>query len=211
MHWNPHWAPWPLTPRPLSSYRLNWRVVKNAQRWIRWWLIAAAVLAVGLLASLWAARAVHEYRVDRRVAQHRPLIERYAAASDLSPALVTSVVRAESSGDPHAVSHASARGLMQITPDTHTEVKRRFDIPDGNLFDPAYNLRVGTTYLSYLFDRFGGDRHLALAAYHMGPTRVARILRENPGITGAQLVKRFANPTTRAYVGTVLEHADPAE
>lgn len=182
--------------------------MKNAERWIRWWLIAAAALGVGLLAGIWAARQVHEYRVDQRVAQHRPLIERYAAAADLPSAMVTSVVRAESSGDPRALSHVGARGLMQITPDTHTEVKRRFDVPDGDLFDPAYNLRVGTTYLRYLMDRFEADPHLALAAYHMGPTRVARILRSHPDLTGPQLVEQHANPTTRAYVHAVLTRLD---
>lgn len=171
-------------------------------------MIAAAALAVGLLAGIWTAREVHDYRVDQRMAQHRPLVERYAGESALEPALVMSVVRAESSGDPRAVSRVNARGLMQIMPDTHIEVKRRFGLPDGDLFEPAYNLRVGTTYLRYLLDRFDEDPHLALAAYHMGPTRVARILRQNPGLTGPQLVARHANPTTRAYVGVVLAQLD---
>lgn len=178
--------------------------MKNPSRWIRWWLIGAAVLGVGLIVANWAAREVHHWRIEQRMAQHRELIERHAAEADLEVALVTSVVRTESGGDPRARSHVDARGLMQIMPVTHTDVRRRFDLPDGDLYDPAYNLRVGTTYLRYLLDRFDHDPHLALAAYHMGPTRVARILRDHPDLTGPHLVRDHANPTTRAYVEKVL-------
>ena len=58
--------------------------------------------------------------------------------------------------------------------------------------------------LDHLADRFDGDLHLVLAAYHMGPTRVGRVLGDNPGITGEQLVEQHANPTTRRYVRRVI-------
>jgi soluble lytic murein transglycosylase-like protein len=45
------------------------------------------------------------------------------------------------------------------------------------LLDPQFNLRVGLKYLSQLEERLG-DVHSALAAYNLGPTRVARMSRE---------------------------------
>ncbi|MDX1682892.1 MAG: hypothetical protein R3336_07230, partial [Phycisphaeraceae bacterium] len=61
-----------------------------------------------------------------------------------------------------------------------------------------------TTYLAQLWDRFKRDPHLTVAAYHMGPTRVARLRRRHPQLSGPELVARFAGPATRAYVRKVI-------
>ena len=137
------------------------------------------------------------------VAYWDDLLDDAAAETGLDPALLRAVVLCESSGDPLAESGAGARGLMQIMPMTHLEAERRFEIPRGDLFDPEHNVEVGSRYLAYLLDRFDGDARLAVAAYHMGPTRVARLKRENPAMDSVALVAAFAGPATRAYVERV--------
>lgn len=167
-----------------------------------------AVLS-GLLVLIWAgpdaARWVWHAGDDERIEQHMPLIEKHAADAGLDVDLVTAVVMAESSGRADAESNRGALGLMQITPITEKDVlQRNPSYKRGNLFDPDYNLKVGTTYLGYLLNRFDGNEMLALTAYHMGPTRVRRIQNENPGITPEQIVEEHAGPQTRAYVRRVL-------
>ena len=77
-----------------------------------------------------------------------PLIEKHAADAGLDVDLVTAVVMAESSGRADAESNRGALGLMQITPITEKDVlQRNPSYKRGNLFDPDYNLKVGTTYL----------------------------------------------------------------
>ena len=49
---------------------------------------------------------------------YREIVEEEARAQGVDPALVYAVMKAESNFDPDATSHAGARGLMQITPDT---------------------------------------------------------------------------------------------
>lgn len=167
---------------------------------------AGLVLLAGLglpVACNTGQDAVREYRV----AQWDDPIRQYAELHGLDVALVRAVVLAESSGNPAAHSNADAKGLMQITPITHKDALQRFGLADGDLFDPLYNLKVGTAYLAYLLERFDGDRTLALAAYHMGPTRVAKRLRENPGMSSADLVAKHGGPKTRAYVKRVLAEA----
>lgn len=133
-----------------------------------------------------------------------PMIERIAGEYGLDPALVRAVIDAESSFDPKAVSDKGARGLMQIMPIAQREVMRRHGLPDGDLFDPEYNLTLGCAYLRQLLTRFDGDLHLSLAAYHMGPTRTARLRRKHPGLNGPQLVEEHAYRSTQAYVAAVL-------
>jgi soluble lytic murein transglycosylase len=180
--------------------------VQAFDRWIKLWLVAAALLGAGLLVALWSVDRYRDWTIDQRVDQHMPLIRSHAEAKGLPVELVRAVVRVESGGHARARSEADARGLMQVTPIALRDVQQRFQVGSGDLYDPEFNLHVGTTYLRYLLDRFDGDVTLALAAYHMGPTAVRRAGRET-GLTGQDLVDARAGRRTRAYVANVLKHA----
>lgn len=91
-----------------------------------------------------------------------------ALKTGLEPFLVASVIAAESSFRPKAISHCAARGLMQIT-DT---VSMMMGV--DNPYDIKQNIAAGTQYLKQLQQRFQNDE-LVLAAYNAGPTRVARL------------------------------------
>jgi Transglycosylase SLT domain len=88
----------------------------------------------------------------------------------LNPEVVAAVIRAESAGNPFAVSRVGARGLMQLMPAT----AERFGIHHQALFDPAQNLEAGSRYLSWLVDLFPQDLARVLAAYNAGESAVAR-------------------------------------
>ncbi len=86
--------------------------------------------------------------------------------TQVDPDLIESVIRYESSGNPRAVSHKGARGLMQLMPKTANEL----GVADP--FDPKANVEGGTRYLRDLLDRYQLDLARALAAYNAGPERV---------------------------------------
>ncbi|MCH4024800.1 MAG: lytic transglycosylase domain-containing protein [Acetobacter sp.] len=94
---------------------------------------------------------------------------RQAAEQNAIPATwVRAVLRAESAGDPHAVSGAGAMGLMQIMPGTWKDVRRTLNL-GGDPFDPHDNIVAGAAYLRWLHDRYGDSGFLA--AYNAGPGR----------------------------------------
>lgn len=164
-------------------------------------LILAAVLFLFLRLACRSEPTLEESPVNYRI-----LVCQYAQLANLPEVFVHKVVLAESSGRAWVVSSANAKGLMQIRPDAETDALRKLGRTErGDLFDPEYNLLIGTTYLRMLTDRFGGDAYLVLAAYHMGPTRVSAHLARNPGISGKNLVARFAGPATRAYCAKILQ------
>lgn len=174
------------------------------RRWIVLPVLAAVALAAAAAVRFWRDEAAWRWEADRKLAPFEPIIRREADATGLPPSLVASVIRAESDGDPGAVSPRNARGLMQITPIALMEVRRRYDVPAGDLHDPAYNIAVGTRYLRLMANRFDGDAWLAVAAYNMGPTALAKLRRRHDGLGSRELVLRHAPRETRKYARKVL-------
>lgn len=170
--------------------------------------VGVALAAAAAVGGYWVLHWQHQSRIDQNLGRHGPIIWKHARANALPSELIRDIVRAESGGDERAVSPRSAKGLMQITPIALAEVRRRTDIGEGDLFDPDYNVRVGTAYFRMMVERFDGDAYLALAAYNMGPTRLRSLCRENPGLTGRQVVERFAPTETKAYCRKILRGKD---
>jgi len=93
----------------------------------------------------------------------------------LDPLMVLAVIHVESGFNPYAVSPAGSVGLMQLQVETARDIAARLGVPfpsEEILFEPEFNVLLGTFYLKQLLDRFG-DFDLALAAFHAGPTRIA--------------------------------------
>lgn len=131
----------------------------------------------------------------------------------VDPALVSAVVRQESAFNPGAVSTAGARGLMQLLPSTAQNVALKLGLSPSVTrltADPAYNLTVGSAYLSSLIQRFNGSYLLAVAAYNAGPARVRSWIDmfgdpRTGKISPVDWIEMIPFNETRAYVQRVLE------
>jgi soluble lytic murein transglycosylase-like protein len=86
----------------------------------------------------------------------------------VDPALVRAIIHAESAFNPLARSRKGAMGLMQLMPNTAS------DMGVFNLSDPKQNIRGGVKYLASLLESFSGNQTLATAAYNAGPSAVTR-------------------------------------
>lgn len=164
-----------------------------------WWAVFFAVVCGALY---WGSVQLDHHRKNLAYLQERAT--HHATEQGLDPDLVFAVIEAESSWDWRAESPLGAKGLMQVMPIALADVKRLEDIGDGNLFEVDYNLHVGTLYLSYLLDRFDGEVALAVAAYHMGPTAVAKGQRKYPDLNARDMIQKHGGPQTKAYVKKVM-------
>jgi soluble lytic murein transglycosylase-like protein len=125
--------------------------------------------------------------------------------------LLRGLVRQESVFDATARSRAGAMGLTQLMPSTARTLARsvlRARYRRAFLYDPGVNARLGAAYLRRLMDRFGGSTLLALAAYNGGPSRIARVVRENPRLDEDELFETIPVYETRDYVRRVLLYAE---
>jgi len=140
--------------------------------------------------------------------RHLGTIEQHAG--QLDSVFILAVIHAESSFRPGVVSHAGARGLMQVMPTTGEwlAAPRFMDIPDFHedmLFDPDFNIAMGAFFLNWLYDRFGGDTTLVLAAYNAGHNRVDQWLQADDFAYDGRL-KYIPFPETRNYVARVYRN-----
>ncbi len=129
----------------------------------------------------------------------------------LDPSVLRGLVRQESVFDANAKSRAGAMGLMQLMPATAKSLSRsvlRARYRRAFLYDPGVNARLGAAYLKDLLARFDDSTVFALAAYNGGPTRIARLLRENPGLPEDELFESIPLYETRDYVRRVLLYAE---
>jgi len=91
--------------------------------------------------------------------------------ANVDRAAIYAIARQESRFDVDAVSHAGARGLMQLMPATAKETARKIGLnysPSKLTSDPAYNALIGSTYLEGQLDRYDGSLILAAAGYNAG-------------------------------------------
>ncbi|QBY02210.1 lytic transglycosylase domain-containing protein [Rhodophyticola sp. CCM32] len=113
------------------------------------------------------------------------------ARADLAapPSLNLSIARRESEFDPGVISSAGAIGLMQVMPGTGRDQANRLGLGFSEarlLSDPAYNARLGSSYLADLTGEFGSNPILLAAAYNAGPSRARA------------WIERFGDPRSEA-------------
>ena len=141
----------------------------------------------------------------------RPYMDAVVRASKLAQLpqdWILAVMRQESLFRKDAVSHADARGVMQMVTSTASAVARRWHLSspgrDG-LFDPAIAVPLGAAYFRELLDRYGEQLTLSLAAYNAGPAAVARWLPRTP-MDADVWIENIPYNETRGYVQHILEH-----
>ena len=171
-------------------------------------LTLAAGLALVIVAVLSlvqpADHAVKEITLPLR---HDDIIRQQAADKEVDPSLIAGVIYTESRFRDQT-SHAGAKGLMQLMPETADYIARksggtRFERAD--LATPQINIAYGTWYLRYLLDKYKGNTILTLAAYNAGEGKVDE-WRANAAARGEKfrVADHIPFKETRDYVRRVL-------
>ena len=128
--------------------------------------VQASPAAAAKVQPVAATRVTHAPATVATKSDIDQFVRQAARKYQLDPDFVASVIKAESDFNPHAVSPKGARGLMQLMPQTATQL----GVKDA--FDPQANVEAGTAHLSDLLDQYHNDPIKALAAYNAGAHRV---------------------------------------
>ena len=125
----------------------------------------------------------------------------------IDKALVYAIVRQESRFDPMARSPVGAVGLMQLMPEAAARAagddKLKADM--SPLLDPAFNLRVGQDYVTWLMERgVGYDILRTVAAYTGGPGTLLKTVQMVGEDDPLMIVESLPSVETRNYVEKVM-------
>jgi soluble lytic murein transglycosylase len=107
------------------------------------------------------------------------------------PLLILALILAESSFRKEQVSTMGAQGLMQVKPSIGYDLAKRRGLNwkgELSLFEPAFNIQLGTLYLFELILKFK-DVKKALVAYNVGEDALKLRLRSGQKIPGYFLSK----------------------
>ena len=139
----------------------------------------------------------------------------YGPAAGKMWSMTNGITRQESSFDRSAVSHAGARGMMQLMPGTAREQAGKMGLAYdfGRLTtDPNYNVSLGSAYYARLLNSWGGNHVLAVASYNAGAGNVRKWVRaygdpRQPNVDVIRWIERIPFMETRGYVQRVLENS----
>lgn len=139
---------------------------------------------------------------------------RVPAVSQDDWTIIHAIARQESQFDRAAVSHAGARGLMQLMPGTARESAGKLGLAyeaSALTSDTDYNIMIGSSYFRRVYALYN-SYPLAVAAYNAGPGNVNKWLRTNgdprmPGTDMVDWIEAIPLYETRNYVQRVLENA----
>jgi soluble lytic murein transglycosylase len=136
---------------------------------------------------------------------YQPLVEKYGTAAGNPELFLYAIMRKESGFDPHDVSYADARGLLQMIPPTSTQVAASLgeQFFSDQLYEPEINIRLGASYIGQLYGKFGREIQLTAGAYNGGPRMMARWCAQYAKHPTDELVELIAFPQTREYVKRV--------
>jgi len=143
-----------------------------------------------------------------------PRLPKKVKADTPETPLILAIIRQESEYDTGAISHAGARGLMQLMPATARTIAKRAGLRYSKVkltSDPDYNLALGQSYIAELIDDYDGYLPMAIAAYNAGPHRVRQWVKQNGDPRDADVdaidwVELIPFTETRNYVQRVLEN-----
>lgn len=138
--------------------------------------------------------------------KYEDIILRESSKYNLKKELIFAIIKCESGFDEKAYSHADARGLMQITPETFEWLKKCYtheNLDISELENPEVNISYGTLFVSILIKKYKNEE-VALSAYNAGMTTIDRWLSDRKMSDNGLTLKYIPYKETRNYVKKVI-------
>jgi len=162
--------------------------------------------------AVWTARMARVKGSAFYVRQAYPTL-RTSVSGELW-SLAHGISRQESSFDPYAVSHAGARGMMQLMVPTAREQAGKIGVGFDSyrlISDPSYNVMIGSSYFQRMLNIWGGSVPLAVASYNAGSGNVGKWIRQygdpRSQVDMLKWIEAIPYSETRAYVQRVIENS----
>lgn len=170
-----------------------------------WFVLLFVLVMAGFMAFEPATEGIYRQMYPRK---YRQYVEQYSREYSVERDLVYAVAKVESNFDPEAISHADARGVMQMTEDAFGWVQYRMGDQSGvtyeDIFDPKVAIQYGTYMLHLLLEEMG-DEKLAICSYHAGMGNVNSWLSKKEYSKDGKTLDKIPYSDTEWYYNKVSE------
>ena len=142
--------------------------------------------------------------------EYEKYVYTYSEENNLDPLLVFAIIKAESNFDSDAKSNSNALGLMQLLEKTAAEVMVNEiggEFSKSKLYNPEYNIQVGTKYFSGLLEKYE-NIPVALAAYNAGIGNVDEWIEKGIIKADGSDIENIPYKETNNYVRKILRDYD---
>ncbi len=129
------------------------------------------------------------------------------AAHNVDSNLMHALVRQESYYDARSLSPAGAIGLTQLLPSTAISIAKNLHLyykGSEQLYDPGFNLKLGTQYVSTLLALFHNKALYAVASYNSGPAPISSLLSKPKCSDPDIFLETIPYSETRDYIRQVF-------
>jgi soluble lytic murein transglycosylase len=152
-----------------------------------------------------------EYPAGKRATEWRisyprafpELVSKNSHLNAVPEALQLAIMREESAFNPRIESFANALGLTQMVVRTAQRFAT-YRVNRDTLLEPTRNLELGSKFLSFLLQRYGGAVPLAIAGYNAGEGAVDKWLKENMSLELDEFLETIPYDETRNYTKRVM-------
>jgi soluble lytic murein transglycosylase len=149
-----------------------------------------------------AGRLATEWRISYPRA-FPELVAKHSKLNKVPEALQLAIMREESAFNPRVESFANALGLTQMLVRTAQRFAS-YRVSRDSLLEPGRNLELGSKFLSFLLEHYGGTVPLTIAGYNAGEAAVDRWLREHADLELDEFLESIPYDETRNYTKRVL-------
>ena len=123
---------------------------------------------------------------------------------DVDENLIFAIIKNESNFKNSISSNKGAQGLMQLMEATAIDVAKNIGLSNIDLSDPQTNIKIGTKYYSYLYNKYQ-NKELALAAYNAGSGNVDNWISSGKLEGDGSNIENIPFKETNMYVRKVIQ------
>lgn len=138
---------------------------------------------------------------------YQEYVEKYANQNEVDKYMIYAIIKAESNFKPEVKSQSEAIGLMQLLEETAVEMSNSIEnqtVTKEELYEPETNIKLGTTYYSYLLEHYKGNNVLALTAYNAGMGNVDTWIKTGVIQEDGSDIENIPYKETNNYVRKIL-------
>lgn len=166
-------------------------------------LLLLILLSIGFGLGFDAIATAIEKKNHPRPQSIAALISANSKEFGVPEAIIWATVKHESDFASNAVSSTGEIGLMQISPVRSAmickDLLQTAPLDAGMLYDPATNLRLGTAYLSWLYQRYGVWENVYVA-YFAGTETVDAWLKDPSYVTPQGVLTDLPDQDSASYL-----------